>query len=799
MAYSTRIDERYYIGLTSYTAGSLDVNDSFYDSSSVFGQLVQGTFAYGELTYNNGALGLFKDVDIYDLGILSTGYYSIDVDDFTWDFSNFDSGSVSSFSLLNSFGQTLDTKYNTFTNIDFSVTSQGQYYVMISGPVFLDAQYTVKYDRTGDLVTTNPAIFGQATYYGSTEVGNSIRASNTYYDADGNSDSSVGIGWYIDGVFQGLTDSSGSFTLLPEHEGKVLSFRFSFYDDVGNFEISNFYVAGTVTNPNDAPTGTVTITGTVRQSETVTANVSALADADGLGTLSYQWKADGTDISGATSSTYTLTQDEVGKAVTVAVSYTDDGGTSESVLSTATAAIENVNDNPTGAVTITGTPTQGQTLTANNALADADGLGTLSYVWQANGVTIAGATGDTYTLTQAEVGKTITVTASYTDGGSTLESVQSSATSAVQNINDAPTGDIVVTGTVRQSETVTANVSALADADGLGTLSYQWKADGTDIANATASTYTLGEEDVGALITVEVTYIDGEGTTETIASNPTAPVANVNDAPTGEVSIDGIAREDETLEIVSTLADEDGLGTLSYQWLANGSEISGATSSTLTLSQEEVGKAISVEVSYIDGQGTAESVTSGSTEPVSELISSVLIDGIIMTPFDTPVENVDLVLTSNNLAAQFTTSNAAGVFEFTTEPPENALITADKEIDAASDSAIGAFDALQALRLAVGLTKSDGTAEWHDYIAADINQDGRVGADDALNILKFAVGLTDGPSADWVFLDGDADYSDITRSNTDYEEGILLDNILVDTPINMTGILVGDVDGSYVV
>ena len=101
--------------------------------------------------------------------------------------------------------------------------------------------------------------------------------------------------------------------------------------------------------------------------------------------------------------------------------------------------------------------------------------------------------------------------------------------------------------------------------------------------------------------------------------------------------------------------------------------------------------------------------------------------------------------------------------------------------------------------MAVGLTKSDGTAEWHDYIAADINQDGRVGADDALNILKFAVGLTDGPSADWVFLDGDADYSDITRSNTDYEEGILLDNILVDTPINMTGILVGDVDGSYVV
>ena len=77
---------------------------------------------------------------------------------------------------------------------------------------------------------------------------------------------------------------------------------------------------------------------------------------------------------------------------------------------------------------------------------------------------------------------------------------QSSATSAVQNINNALTGTVTITGTVHQSETVTANVSALADADGLP--SYQWKADGTDIANATASTYTLGEEDVGAPITV---------------------------------------------------------------------------------------------------------------------------------------------------------------------------------------------------------------------------------------------------------------------------------------------------------
>ncbi|MGY4879742.1 hypothetical protein ACLUEY_17925, partial [Vreelandella aquamarina] len=73
--------------------------------------------------------------------------------------------------------------------------------------------------------------------------------------------------------------------------------------------------------------GDVIITGTATENETLTADTSDLADKDGLGTFSYVWKADGTAITGATSSTYTLTQAEVGKAITVAVSYTDGEGT----------------------------------------------------------------------------------------------------------------------------------------------------------------------------------------------------------------------------------------------------------------------------------------------------------------------------------------------------------------------------------------------------------------------------------------------------------------------------------------
>jgi hypothetical protein len=173
---------------------------------------------------------------------------------------------------------------------------------------------------------------------------------------------------------------------------------------------------------NSSPTGTVTISGTAAQGQTLTV-VSTLADADGLGTITYQWKADGVVIAGATGSGFVLGQAQVGKAITVVASFTDGKGTAESVTANLTGSIANTNDAPTGTVTISGTAQEGQTLTVTNTLADADGLGTITYQWRADGVAIGGATGNSYTLTLADVGKVISVVASFTDGAGTGESV----------------------------------------------------------------------------------------------------------------------------------------------------------------------------------------------------------------------------------------------------------------------------------------------------------------------------------------------------------------------------------------
>ena len=97
---------------------------------------------------------------------------------------------------------------------------------------------------------------------------------------------------------------------------------------------------------NAAPTGLPTIAGTARVGQTLTASAGGIADDDGLAnaTFAWQWIAnDGTadaDIAGATGTSYTLTATEVGKTVKVRVAFTDDGGTEETLVSGATAAVE---------------------------------------------------------------------------------------------------------------------------------------------------------------------------------------------------------------------------------------------------------------------------------------------------------------------------------------------------------------------------------------------------------------------------------------------------------------------------
>ncbi|EJL33128.1 hypothetical protein PMI01_02288, partial [Caulobacter sp. AP07] len=294
-----------------------------------------------------------------------------------------------------------------------------------------------------------------------------------------------------------------------------------------------------ITAVNDAHTGGASITGTAAEDQVLTA-VSTLADPDGIGTLHYQWQHDvggGYVNVGADQSTYTLGDGDIGGVVRVVIYYTDAGGTVESGTSLATAAITATNDAPTGGVSLTGTATENQVLTADTStLADSDGLGTLHYDWQrdvGSGFVSTGAADQaTYTLGDADVGGVVRVVVSYTDGQNFANSVTSSASAAIAGVNDPHTGGVSITGTATEDQVLTA-VSTLADIDGLGTLHYQWQHDvGGGYVNivgaADQATYTLDDGDVGGLVRVVVSYTDGQGFSESATSPGSAAIAGVN-------------------------------------------------------------------------------------------------------------------------------------------------------------------------------------------------------------------------------------------------------------------------------
>jgi VCBS repeat-containing protein len=246
----------------------------------------------------------------------------------------------------------------------------------------------------------------------------------------------------------------------------------------------------------------------------------------------------------------------------VDISYSGTGSGGSASVSTATASssitVNPINDAPTGSVTISGTPTEDQTLSASNSLADAEGMGAVSYQWQRDGADITGATGSTYTLGDADVGSMITVVASYDDGEGKTESVTSAAVGPIANVDDPATIGGVDTGAVQEDVAVTSNnistsgTLTIADPD-IGESTFQAATiNGTygDLTIDTAGNWTYTADNTQAAIqqldvtesitdTLTVTSFDGTTHNVVITINGAEDAAVIGGTTTGNVTEDG--------------------------------------------------------------------------------------------------------------------------------------------------------------------------------------------------------------------------------------------------------------------
>ncbi len=390
---------------------------------------------------------------------------------------------------------------------------------------------------------------------------------------------------------------------------------FSYTVSDGNGGVSTASISVQINAPsslgiNDGA-AVISIQGLAMEDHVLTAVLGA--DPDGPGSApTYQWFNNGVAIVGATSATYIATLADIGAGITVQAVYTDGEGFGESVTSAPTAPVAAENDGAAG-VTITGTPTEHQTLTADVG-ADPDGAGgAATFQWLRDGVAIAGATNATYTLGTADAGHLIAVQAFYTDGQGFSEGPVSGAVGPVVAVNDGA-ASVSISGPTSEHGVLSASVGV--DPDGNGALSYQWLRNGVAIAGATAATYATVAADVGASISVRVNYTDGQGFAESVTSAGTAAITAVNDGAS-TLTIAGAAIVGQTLTR-NIGVDPDGAGTApTTQWLRDGVAIGGAIGAAYVLTAADIGAAISVQISYTDGQGFGELVTSAGTAPVS--------------------------------------------------------------------------------------------------------------------------------------------------------------------------------------
>jgi RHS repeat-associated protein len=424
-----------------------------------------------------------------------------------------------------------------------------------------------------------------------------------------------------------------TFGLTPSQVGTTIRVAVGATNSAGSGSATSAQTATVVAAP-PANTALPAVTGTAEDGQLLSVSNGTWTGTPTV-TYIYQWElcnssgASCSNISGATASTYRLVTSQVGGTVRAIVTGTNTVGNA-SATSAATAKITDGPPVNTVLPAITGTAEDGQTLTAGTGTWVGTAPFTYTYQWQScNGsggscANISGATSSTYALTSGYVGKTLDVIVKATNATGNA-SATSPVTAVVVAAPPANTVLPAITGTAKAGQTLTASTGTWTGTPTI-TYAYQWQDCNTsggscsNIIGATSSTYVLAAGDVGNTVRVVVTATNAGGSVSA-NSAATATVAALAPANTAAPAITGTAKDGQTL--TSSTGTWTGIPTpaYTYQWescnASGGScaNISGATSSTYTITSGYVGDTIKVTVTATNSGGNA-SATSAATAVV---------------------------------------------------------------------------------------------------------------------------------------------------------------------------------------
>jgi len=170
------------------------------------------------------------------------------------------------------------------------------------------------------------------------------------------------------------------------------------------------------------------------------------------------------------------------------------------------------------------------------------------------------------------------------------------------------------------------------------------------------------------------------------------------------------------------------------------------------------------------------------------------IDGTVFGTGAAPLADTIVRFVVDGAEQAESVTDAVGGFTLQVEENTAGALELERSVTADDIAEIGVGDALDALRLAVGLAPSWGPADGADFVAADFDGNGTVNVSDALDILRTAVGLDTGDSQPrWVFgdpLTGSADADTVPSLDNQIDMAALT----ADARVDAQAILVGNME-----
>ena len=384
--------------------------------------------------------------------------------------------------------------------------------------------------------------------------------------------------------------------------------------------------------------GSPAISGSLREGATLTASPGAWVGTPPF-SYAYQWVRCGVlgggcePISGATQSTYSLGAADVASTIAVRVTTGNAQGaaTAESPETNPILALLPEN---TLAPSISGLLQDGQLLTVATGTWTGTQPISFSYQWQicnplgGSCSNITGATGETLSLSPADIGSTLQVIVKATNSAGTT-TITTPITGLITGLLPKNTALPSISGLLQEGGLLSVASGTWTGSQPI-TYTYQWQLCNSlgqscsNITGATGETLGLLAADIGSTVDVIVTATNAAGATS-VTTPASELISGLLPKNTVLPSISGLLQEGALLSATSGSWSGTEPITYTYQWqLCNElggscSNITGATGETLSLTAGDIGSTLQVIVKATNTTGTTTATT-----PITGLITGLL-------------------------------------------------------------------------------------------------------------------------------------------------------------------------------